>query len=72
MQQSRTYRDICVSFGAKHTTEFNGAEDYEQKETSNTGNCLWAEKEDAVREKEPKKKRQNVHDDLSVVEHLTC
>lgn len=30
------------------------------------------EKEDAVREKEPKKKRQNGHDDLSVVEHLTC
>lgn len=72
MQRSHTYRDVCLSFGAKYTTELNGAEDYEQKETSNTGNCLWAEKEDAVREKEPKKKGQNGHDDWSVLEHLTC
>lgn len=27
MQQSRTYRDVFVSFGAKHTTVFNGAEE---------------------------------------------
>lgn len=27
MQRSRMYRDACVSFGAKHTTEFNASEE---------------------------------------------
>ena len=27
MQRSCMYRDVCVSFGAKHTISFNGAEE---------------------------------------------
>lgn len=68
MQQSCTYRDLCASFVAKHTSEFNGAEE----ETMNRKKMFMSREEEIVKEKEPKKKGQNGHDDLSVLEHLTC
>lgn len=74
MQRSCTYRDVCLSSGAKHTTEFNGAEErnYKQKEIFNIKNYLWADNEETGREKEPKETRQNGRDDSSGVEGLTC